>query len=128
MGAVLGACSAACCAANLACCCGSAACGLCCKSCPTCRNSTSTRIVYSLFLLFGLIASCITLIPGIREKLNSIPQFCEVSSGLNNCFQRVKVKTKDALSTNKVKNMTVTSSSNVESSLQKISYRDPVKL
>ncbi|XP_031549551.1 probable serine incorporator [Actinia tenebrosa] len=77
MGAVLGACSAACCAANLACCCGSAACGLCCKSCPTCRNSTSTRIVYSLFLLFGLIASCITLIPGIREKLNSIPHFCE---------------------------------------------------
>lgn len=77
MGAVLGACSAACCAANLACCCGSAACGLCCKACPTCKNSTSTRIVYALFLLSGLIASCIVLIPGLREDLDKIPHFCE---------------------------------------------------
>lgn len=77
MGAVLGVCSAATCAANIACCCGSAACGLCCKACPTCKNSTSTRIVYSLFLLFGLIASCIVLIPGIREKLDKIPHLCE---------------------------------------------------
>ena len=79
MGAVLGACSAAACAANLACCCGAAACGLCCKACPTCKNSTSTRIVYSLFLLFGLITSCIVLIPGIRKELDKIPHFCEVS-------------------------------------------------
>ena len=79
MGAVLGACSAACCAVNLACCCGSAACGLCCKACPTCKNSTSTRIVYALFLLSGLIASCIVLIPGLREDLDKIPHFCEVS-------------------------------------------------
>ena len=78
MGAVFGVCSAATCAANLACCCGSAACGLCCKACPTCKNSTSTRIVYSLFLLFGLIISCIVLIPGIRQELDKIPKFCEV--------------------------------------------------
>ena len=78
MGAVLGVCSAATCAANLACCCGTAACGLCCKACPTCKNSTSTRIVYSLFLLFGLISSCIVLIPGIRQEMDKIPKFCEV--------------------------------------------------
>lgn len=78
MGAVFGVCSAATCAANLACCCGSAACGLCCKACPTCKNSTSSRIVYTLFLLFGLITSCIVLIPGIRQELDKIPKFCEV--------------------------------------------------
>lgn len=77
MGAVLGMCSAAACAANLACCCGSAACGLCCRACPSCKNSTSTRIAYSLFLLFGLITSCIVLIPGIRDQLDKIPHFCQ---------------------------------------------------
>ena len=80
MGAVLGVCSAATCAANLACCCGSAACGLCCRGCPSCKNSTSTRIAYSLFLLFGLITSCIVLIPGIRDQLDKIPHFCQVRS------------------------------------------------
>lgn len=80
MGAVLGVCSAATCAANLACCCGSAACGLCCRACPSCKNSTSTRIAYSLFLLFGLITSCIVLIPGIRDQLDKIPHFCQVRS------------------------------------------------
>ncbi|RMX53255.1 hypothetical protein pdam_00022758 [Pocillopora damicornis] len=77
MGAVLGVCSAATCAANIACCCGSAACSLCCNACPSCKNSTSTRIVYSIFLLFGLILSCIVLIPGIREEMDKIPKFCE---------------------------------------------------
>ncbi|KAK3752732.1 hypothetical protein QZH41_018702 [Actinostola sp. cb2023] len=81
MGAVFGVCTAASCAASLACCCGSAACSLCCKSCPRCRNSTSTRIVYSLFLLFGLITSCITLIPGVKDKLQSIPYLCEKING-----------------------------------------------
>ena len=80
MGAVFGVCTAASCAANIACCCGSAACSLCCKACPTCKNSTSTRIVYSVFLLFGLIISCIVLIPGIRQELDKIPKFCEVWS------------------------------------------------
>ncbi|XP_001633416.2 probable serine incorporator isoform X1 [Nematostella vectensis] len=80
MGAVLGACTAASCAANLACCCGSAACSLCCNFCPTCKNSTSTRIVYSIFLLFGLVVSCIVLAPGLRHKLNQIPYLCEHAS------------------------------------------------
>ena len=80
MGTVLGVCSAATCAANIACCCGSAACSLCCNACPSCKNSTSTRIVYSIFLLFGLILSCIVLIPGIREEMDKIPKFCEVRS------------------------------------------------
>ncbi|XP_044173914.1 probable serine incorporator [Acropora millepora] len=82
MGGVLGACSAAACAANLACCCGSAACSLCCKACPSCKSSTSTRVVYALFLLFGLIASCIVLIPGIRDELDKIPYFCHKEASI----------------------------------------------
>ena len=89
MGAVLGVCSAASCAANLACCCGTAACGLCCKACPSCKNSTSSRIVYSLFLLFGLIVSCVVLIPGIRDDLDKIPRFCEVNVYADLCIKLI---------------------------------------
>lgn len=73
MGLSLGTCAAG----QLACCCGSAACGLCCKACPSCKNSTSTRIVYALFLFIGTIASCLMLIPGLEEKLKKIPTFCD---------------------------------------------------
>lgn len=75
MGAVLGLCSVA----QLACCCGSAACSLCCTACPSCRNSTSTRIMYAVMLLFGSIAACITLAPGLQDALRKVP-FCSNSS------------------------------------------------
>lgn len=75
MGAVLGLCSVA----QLACCCGSAACSLCCTACPSCRNSTSTRIMYAVMLLFGTIAACITLAPGLQDALRKVP-FCSNSS------------------------------------------------
>uniref|UniRef100_H2Z2X2 Uncharacterized protein n=1 Tax=Ciona savignyi TaxID=51511 RepID=H2Z2X2_CIOSA len=65
MGAVLGVCSVT----QLACCCGSAACSLCCKACPSCKNSTSTRIVYALFLFLGTIVASLMLVPGLEEKL-----------------------------------------------------------
>lgn len=59
-----------------ACCCGPAACFCCCSRCPSCKNSTSTRIIYSLFLFLGSIISGIMLSPGIKEKLAEIPHFC----------------------------------------------------
>ncbi|XP_005094123.1 serine incorporator 1 isoform X3 [Aplysia californica] len=59
-----------------ACCCGSAACSLCCAACPSCKNSTASRIGYSLMLLFGSIVAVIMLIPGIRSKLDDIPGLC----------------------------------------------------
>ncbi|CAH1774226.1 unnamed protein product [Owenia fusiformis] len=67
MGCVLG---------GLACCFGSAACSLCCAACPGCKNSTSTRIVYSLFLLLGTITSALMLIPSIRDSLDKVPGLC----------------------------------------------------
>ena len=57
---------------QLACCVGTSACGLCCKCCPSCKNSTSSRIVYALFLLLGVSISCILLIPGVRDGLEKV--------------------------------------------------------
>lgn len=60
-----------------ACCCGSAACSLCCAACPSCKNSTASRIGYSLMLLLGSIVAVFMLVPGIRDKLNEIPGLCK---------------------------------------------------
>lgn len=73
-----------CAATQIACCCGSAACSLCCKACPSCRNSTASRIGYTLILLLGFILSCIMLSPDIRHKLDKVPHLCS-SLGPENC-------------------------------------------
>lgn len=62
---------------GLACCVGSAACSLCCAACPSCKNSTSTRIAYSMMLLVGTIVAAVMLAPGLREKLDDIPGLCK---------------------------------------------------
>lgn len=89
---LLGGCSVAsclpsiggCCATQAACCCGSAACSLCCKACPSCKNSTAARIGYTFMLLLAFIMSCVMLSPGLRDKLEKIPQFCD-RVGEENC-------------------------------------------
>lgn len=63
-------------AASLACCCGSAACSLCCSCLPSCNNSTSTRIVYSIFLLFTTVISCIMLSPSVEKQLDKLHWIC----------------------------------------------------
>ncbi|CAF0823744.1 unnamed protein product [Didymodactylos carnosus] len=68
---------------SIACCFGQAACSLCCSSLPACKNSTSTRIVYGIFLLLGLITSCIMLSPGLESTLTKIPALCTNSSFKN---------------------------------------------
>ncbi|XP_069106278.1 serine incorporator 3-like isoform X2 [Argopecten irradians] len=62
---------------SLACCCGSAACSLCCAACPSCKNSTATRIGYSLVLIVGTIVASIFLAPGLRGALDKIPGLCK---------------------------------------------------
>ena len=74
MGAILG---TAGCAASVACCCTSTAAGLCCSACPSCRNSTSSRIMYSIFLLLTTIISCVMLSPKVEEQLEKISWLCE---------------------------------------------------
>uniref|UniRef100_A0A0B7AUE9 Serine incorporator n=1 Tax=Arion vulgaris TaxID=1028688 RepID=A0A0B7AUE9_9EUPU len=68
MGCILG---------SVACCCGSAACSLCCSACPSCKNSTASRIGYSMMLVLGSVVSIIMLIPGVRTELSKIPWFCK---------------------------------------------------
>ncbi|XP_022341529.2 serine incorporator 3-like isoform X3 [Crassostrea virginica] len=62
---------------SLACCCGSAACSLCCAACPSCKNSTATRIAYSLLLIVGTIVASIFLAPGLQTELEKIPALCK---------------------------------------------------
>lgn len=64
---------------QLACCCTGTACSLCCAACPSCRNSTSTRLMYALMLLFGAIISGIALAPGLQDWLKGVP-FCKNST------------------------------------------------
>ncbi|KAL8589173.1 hypothetical protein ACOMHN_052511 [Nucella lapillus] len=68
MGCILG---------SLACCVGSAACSCCCAACPSCKNSTASRIGYSLMLLMGTIVACVMLATDIRKKLDEIPWLCK---------------------------------------------------
>ena len=70
------------CHAQFACCCCPTAVSCCCACCPSCRSSTSTRIVYTVFLLLGTIVSCVMLSQGIQDTMvekvsntNSYPEY-----------------------------------------------------
>lgn len=69
---------------SIACCFGNAFCSLCCSACPSCKGSTSTRFAYGLILVFGLIISCIMLIPGLENTLSKIPTLCKTSASSQN--------------------------------------------
>ncbi|KAJ7365805.1 Serine incorporator 3 [Desmophyllum pertusum] len=74
--------SIVCTAASLACCCCPTAVSCCCGCCPSCRSSTSTRIVYTLFLLIGTIVSCVMLSSGIQDAMvEKVPFFNEACQG-----------------------------------------------
>ncbi|XP_013780282.1 serine incorporator 5-like [Limulus polyphemus] len=67
-----------CCTAQLGCSCGCIACRLCCWCCPSVSESTSTRLMYTLFLLFGTVLMCIMLTPAIQEEImEKFPQYNE---------------------------------------------------
>lgn len=84
MGVVLGVCLVVICVVNIVCCCGFVVCSLCCNVCFLCKNFILMRIVYFIFLFFGLILLCIVFILGIREEMDKILKFCEVR--LVKCF------------------------------------------
>ncbi|XP_071496135.1 serine incorporator 3-like [Diadema antillarum] len=67
----------------LACCVTSAACSCCCSACPSCKNSTSTRIVYGLFLLVGAITSAVFLLPQVDDALKQSPLLCKSAYGVD---------------------------------------------
>ncbi|XP_072835559.2 serine incorporator 2 isoform X2 [Pogona vitticeps] len=76
MGACLGVCSVLSC---VSCLCGSAPCLLC-GCCPSTKNSTITRLSFTLFLFLGTLVSIIMIIPGVEAELHKLPGFCDGSS------------------------------------------------
>ncbi|RMX51655.1 hypothetical protein pdam_00020296, partial [Pocillopora damicornis] len=72
-----------------ACCCCPTVASCCCACCPSCRSSTSTRIVYTLFLLIGTILSSVMLSSGIQDTMvEKVPFFneaCEAATLGTNC-------------------------------------------
>jgi hypothetical protein len=69
-------CSRMCGIAGLACCVTSQAASCLCSACPSCKNSTSAKIMYSIFLLFGSIVSMIMCTNGVEDALKKIPFLC----------------------------------------------------
>ncbi|PIO34357.1 hypothetical protein AB205_0093030, partial [Aquarana catesbeiana] len=69
------------------CLCGTAPCLLC-GCCPSTKNSTITRLTFSIFLLLGTLVACIMIIPGVENGLNKLPWLCSTSTtieGKVNC-------------------------------------------
>ncbi|KAF7242344.1 Serine incorporator 2 [Varanus komodoensis] len=60
----------------VSCLCGSAPCLLC-GCCPSTKNSTITRLSFTLFLFLGTLVSIIMIIPGVEAELHKLPGFCE---------------------------------------------------
>ncbi|XP_025077845.1 serine incorporator 5-like [Pomacea canaliculata] len=59
-----------CCTSQLACCCGPASCGLCCSCLPEIRESTGTRVMYTVFLSLGFIIQCLMLVPQVHQLIS----------------------------------------------------------
>lgn len=62
------------------CLCGSAPCILC-ACCPASRNSTVSRLIFTVFLFLGVLVSIIMLSPGVESQLYKLPWVCEDGVG-----------------------------------------------
>ncbi|XP_077193252.1 serine incorporator 2 [Paroedura picta] len=88
MGACLGVCSLLSC---VSCLCGSAPCLLC-GCCPSTKNSTITRLCFTLFLFLGTLVSIIMIIPGVEAELHKLPGFCEGGASILGTDGKVNCK------------------------------------
>ncbi|XP_076465155.1 serine incorporator 5-like [Babylonia areolata] len=69
---------------QLACCCGPASCGLCCGCLPAVKESTGTRIMYTLLLSLAFVVQCLMLVPQAPQFMaSSIPGFNDTCVQLN---------------------------------------------
>ncbi|XP_014777648.1 serine incorporator 5 [Octopus bimaculoides] len=73
-----------CCTAQLSCCFGTSSCGFCCRCCHPINESTSTRIMYTLFFFFIILIACLMLFPQIQDEVvKKVPWFNETCSYLS---------------------------------------------
>uniref|UniRef100_A0A8D0GR15 Serine incorporator 2 n=1 Tax=Sphenodon punctatus TaxID=8508 RepID=A0A8D0GR15_SPHPU len=56
---------------QVSCLCGSAPCLLC-GCCPSTKNSTITRLIFTVFLFLGTLVSIIMIIPGVEKQLHKV--------------------------------------------------------
>ncbi|XP_064620286.1 serine incorporator 5-like [Lineus longissimus] len=62
--------------AQINCCCGPTSCSLCFPCCPPVKESTSTRLMYVLFLTIITVVMCLMLAPQIQDlMLQNVPYF-----------------------------------------------------
>ncbi|KAL2295939.1 hypothetical protein Nmel_017469 [Mimus melanotis] len=66
---------------RVSCLCGSAPCLLC-GCCPSAKNSTISRLLFTIFLFLGTLVSIIMIIPGVEKELHKLPGFCEGSGSV----------------------------------------------
>ncbi|XP_070542702.1 serine incorporator 5-like isoform X2 [Ptychodera flava] len=77
-----------CCQAQALCCCGPRACSCCCNCCPSIRESTSTRAMYTVYLVAGMAVACVMLSSTVEQKFmetERVMQFCEDINAGENC-------------------------------------------
>ncbi|CAH1802927.1 unnamed protein product [Owenia fusiformis] len=82
-----------CCEGQLDCCCGPSAPRACCACCPTVKESTSTRLMYTVFMVVITALSCTALAPQVEEYVMNVVPDLNVSCvqiGFNeNCLSLV---------------------------------------
>ncbi|XP_042913803.2 serine incorporator 5-like [Parasteatoda tepidariorum] len=57
------------CQGQLGCCCGCSPCRMCCRFLPSVRESTSTRLMYTLYLLLGTLLMCVMLTREVQDRI-----------------------------------------------------------
>uniref|UniRef100_A0ABM0N1F5 Serine incorporator 5-like n=1 Tax=Saccoglossus kowalevskii TaxID=10224 RepID=A0ABM0N1F5_SACKO len=65
------------------CCCASRACSCVCSSCPPLKESTSTRLMYTLYLFAGMAIACVMLSKTVEEKLMQVQHINDVCQQIN---------------------------------------------
>ncbi|KAG8197662.1 hypothetical protein JTE90_001591 [Oedothorax gibbosus] len=77
------------CEGQLGCCLGCRACRLCCGFLPGIKESTSTRLMYTLFLLLGTLLMCVMLTQEVQDRIiDNFPQYnitCITLNAGENC-------------------------------------------
>ncbi|XP_063432588.1 probable serine incorporator [Mytilus trossulus] len=73
-----------CCSSQAQCCFWKASCGLCCFCLPPINESTTTRIMYTIFFVIGFLVACFMLSPNFENAImENIPGFNETCLELN---------------------------------------------
>ncbi|KAK6179900.1 hypothetical protein SNE40_012151 [Patella caerulea] len=82
------------CSSQLACCCGPASCSLCCSCLPPVKESTGTRIMYTVFLVLAFTIACLMLSPELHDVIqqSGFNETCVMLAAGENCSRLIGYK------------------------------------